>query len=82
MLKEYREAGERDVFLTRELEDLDKSAMSLKGIIKELEGFITNEFKDGVHKINAQFQEFFSSMFGAGGHAGLSVIREKKKKKL
>ena len=81
VLKEYREAGERDVFLTRELEDLDKSAMSLKGIIKELEGFITNEFKDGVHKINAQFQEFFSSMFGAGGHAGLSVIREKKKKR-
>ena len=81
VLKEYREAGERDVFLTRELEDLDKSAMSLKGIIKELEGFITNEFKEGVHKINAQFQEFFSSMFGAGGHAGLSVIREKKKKR-
>ena len=81
VLKEYREAGERDVFLTRELEDLDKSAMSLKGIIKELEGFITNEFKEGVNKINTQFQEFFSSMFGAGGHASLLVIREKKKKK-
>ena len=82
VLKEYREAGERDVFLTRELEDLDKSAMSLKGIIKELEGFITNEFKEGVNKINTQFQEFFSSMFGAGGHASLLVIREKKKKRI
>ena len=81
VIKEYREANERDAFLSRELEDLDRSAISLKDIIKELEGFITNEFKEGVHKINAQFQEFFSSMFGAGGHAGLSVIREKKKKR-
>jgi len=81
VIKEYREANERDAFLARELEDLDRSAVSLKDIIKELEGFITNEFKEGVHKINAQFQEFFSSMFGAGGHASLSVIREKKKKR-
>lgn len=81
VIKEYREANERDAFLARELEDLDRSAVSLKDIIKELEEFITNEFKEGVHKINVQFQEFFSSMFGVGGHAGLSVIREKKKKK-
>lgn len=81
VIKEYREANERDAFLARELEDLDRSAVSLKDIIKELEGFITNEFKEGVNKINTQFQEFFSAMFGAGGHAGLSVIREKKKKK-
>lgn len=81
VIKEYREATERDAFLGRELEDLDRSAVSLKDIIKELEGFITNEFKEGVNKINTQFQEFFSSMFGAGGHAGLLVIREKKKKK-
>lgn len=81
IVKEYREANERDAFLARELEDLDRSAVSLKDIIKELEGFITNEFKEGINKINAQFQEFFSSMFGAGGHASLSVIREKKKKR-
>ena len=81
VIKEYREANERDAFLARELEDLDRSAVSLNDIIKELEGFITNEFKEGVHKINAQFQEFFSAMFGTGGHASLSVIREKKKKR-
>lgn len=81
VIKEYREANERDAFLARELEDLDRSAVSLKDIIKELEGFITNEFKEGVNKINTQFQEFFSLMFGVGGHAGLSVIREKKKKR-
>lgn len=81
VIKEYREASERDAFLARELEDLDRSAISLKDIIKELEGFVTNEFKEGVNKINKQFQEFFSSMFGSGGHASLSVIREKKRKK-
>lgn len=82
VIKEYREANERDAFLARELEDLDRSAASLKDIIKELDGFITNEFKDGVNKINTQLQEFFSSMFGTGGHASLFVIREKKKKKI
>lgn len=81
VIKEYGEANERDIFLARELEDLDRSAVSLKDIIKELEGFITNEFKEGVNKINTQFQEFFSSMFGVGGHAGLSVVREKKRKR-
>lgn len=82
VLKEYREATERDTFLGRELEDLERSASSLENIIKDLEEHIANEFKDGVKKINLQFSEFFSLMFGSGGHAALSVIREKKKKRV
>jgi chromosome segregation protein len=38
------------------------------------------EFKEGILKINAQFQSFFSLMFG-GGTASLSLIKEKKRKK-
>ena len=38
------------------------------------------QFKSGIEKINKEFQNFFSLMFG-GGQAGLSLIKEKKRKK-
>ena len=80
VVKEFKEATERDTFLEKELEDLIKSSESLKNLIKELEEKLTTEFKTGVAKINTQFQQFFSAMFG-GGSASLSVVREKKRKK-
>ena len=80
ILKEYREASERDVFLEKELTDLGASSVSLQALIKELDDKLTTEFKIGVEKINTQFQDFFSKMFG-GGTAKLSVIREIKKKR-
>ncbi|MFO0718836.1 MAG: AAA family ATPase [Candidatus Paceibacterota bacterium] len=80
IMKEYREVSERDTFLERELEDLQKSAISLKALIVELDEKLTTEFKNGVEKINVQFQEFFSLMFG-GGNAELVVVKEKKKKR-
>ncbi|MGB8815738.1 MAG: AAA family ATPase [Minisyncoccia bacterium] len=80
IVKEYKETTERDGFLARELEDLFKSSEALKNLIKELDEKITVEFKIGVQKINIQFQEFFSQMFG-GGTASLSVVKEQKKRK-
>jgi len=80
VLKEYRDASERDAFLEKELADLNSSSESLQALIKELDDKLTIEFKIGVEKINAQFQDFFSKMFG-GGQAKLSVIREIKKKR-
>ena len=80
VLKEYREASERDAFLEKELTDLGASSVSLQALIKELDDKLTTEFKIGVEKINTQFQDFFSKMFG-GGTAKLSVIREIKKKR-
>lgn len=80
IMKEYREVSERDTFLLKELEDLEKSAASLKELIKELEEKINIEFKSGIEKINKQFKEFFTLMFG-GGDAALTVVKEKKKKK-
>ena len=79
VLKEYRETNERDTFLIREIEDLQKSAGDLKNLIKELTERLNTEFKTGVSKINAQFSEFFKLMFG-GGVAALEVVREEKKK--
>ncbi len=78
IMKEFKEVSERDSFLERELGDLQKSAESLKILITELDEKLTTEFKNGVEKINVQFQEFFSLMFG-GGNASLLVVKEKKK---
>ncbi|MFA5934651.1 MAG: AAA family ATPase [Candidatus Paceibacterota bacterium] len=80
VVKEFKETTERDEFLARELEDLIKSSESLKILIKELDEKLTTEFRNGVTKINIQFQQFFSAMFG-GGSASLSIVKEKKRKK-
>ena len=81
LMKEFEEVSERDRFLAREMEDLTKSIESLQKLIVDLKEKIDIEFKEGVKKINVEFQEFFSLMFG-GGHGSLSIIVENKKKKI
>lgn len=80
IMKEFREAEERDRFLTKEVTDLEQSSLSLATLIKELEEKLNLEFKQGIDKINSAFSEFFQKMFG-GGHAGLRLVREVKKKR-
>jgi chromosome segregation protein len=80
VLKEYREVGERDAFLEKELADLEQSSASLEKLIEELDEKLTFEFKTGVSKINAQFEAFFTLMFG-GGKAAIRVIEEIKQKR-
>ena len=80
IIKEHREAEERDTFLAREITDLEKSSQSLKELITELDEKLTAEFKTGVAKINAEFQKYFVMMFG-GGEASIEMIREKKRKR-
>ncbi len=80
IMKEYRDSEERDVFLAKEIEDLLKSADSLKLLIAELKEKLDVEFKEGINKINTQFQEYFSLMFG-GGTAALALVKEEKRRK-
>lgn len=80
IMKEYKEVEERDAFLAKEIADLENSKISLKNLIADLDARIDVEFKEGILKINTQFQNYFSLMFG-GGNAGLSVVRENKRKK-
>jgi chromosome segregation protein len=65
--KEYQEANERENFLTRELEDLSKSAEGLAGLISDLDEELTKTFAEGLAKVNHSFGEYFSIMFGGGG---------------
>jgi chromosome segregation protein len=80
LIKEFKEVTERDGFLMKEMEDLTKSIESLQKLIADLKEKIDVEFKEGVRKINVEFQEFFSLMFG-GGHGSLSIVVENKKRK-
>ena len=79
VIREHQEASERDAFLEKELIDLEKSAASLKELIADLNERLSTEFKIGISKINAKFQEFFALMFG-GGEAKLSLVTPPKKK--
>ncbi|MES3004529.1 MAG: AAA family ATPase [Patescibacteria group bacterium] len=81
VMKEYKDATERDEFLQKELTDLDNSAKSLNELIQELDLKLGTEFRNGIDKINTQFREYFAMMFG-GGTAELSVIKTQKRKKL
>ncbi|MFA6552649.1 MAG: AAA family ATPase [Candidatus Paceibacterota bacterium] len=81
IMKEFNEVSERDQFLERELGDLGKTADSLKSLIVELGEKLDTEFRNGIEKINKQFQEFFVLMFG-GGKASLLVGKAQKKRKV
>jgi chromosome segregation protein len=78
VMKEYEDTVARDSFLAGEIDDLNKSIDHCRILIQELKEKLDTEFKVGVEKINKQFQEFFSLMFG-GGSAFLSVVMDHKK---
>lgn len=80
VVKEYKDVTERDLFLIKEIEDLEKSSASLKLLIEELGQKIENEFHDGVQKINKEFQSFFSLMFG-GGSASITIVKTEVRKR-
>lgn len=79
-LREYNNVNERDLFLTKEIEDLTTSISSLEQLILDLKNKIDIEFKAGIVKINKHFKELFSLMFG-GGNASLLISEISKKKK-
>jgi len=78
--KEYKETTERDEFLAKEMEDLAGSIESLKVLMTNLKEKIDTEFKEGIKKINVEFQQFFALMFG-GGTGRLDVVVENKKRR-
>lgn len=80
VMREYSDASERDTFLIKEIEDLEKSSASLKTLIDELGQKIQTKFHEGVIKINTEFQSYFELMFG-GGTASIRVIKTEARRK-
>ncbi|QQG37810.1 MAG: AAA family ATPase [Candidatus Kaiserbacteria bacterium] len=78
IVTEFRQTKERDEFLAKELDDLEKSAASLKDIIAELEKTIDARFHDGLKHINDALKSFFTKLFG-GGEAKLTVEQPKRR---
>lgn len=80
VLREYKDAEDRDAFLAKELIDLATSSDALKVLIAELNAKLDELFKEGIGKINKEFNKFFGLMFG-GGSAELKLVKEEKRRK-
>lgn len=78
VVKEFNEVKERDEFLTKEVDDLKNTIISLESLIFDLEEKLSLEFSEGVSKINSKFNNFFTLMFG-GGRASINLTKEKVK---
>lgn len=74
LLKEYRDTDARYQFLTAQSEDLDKAAIDLQNLVKELDEKIHVEFAKSLKNINEEFDKFFKLMFG-GGSAKLKLAK-------
>lgn len=74
LIQEADESEKRYTFLHRELEDTKTAIVDLRGLIKELEHKIHEEFKDAFHKINEEFNNYFRLMFN-GGHAKMRLAK-------
>ena len=80
VLQEYNETFERDAFLEREITDMEKTVGSLDEVIQDLKAQLHTEFELGIGKINTEFHNFFTLMFG-GGNASLSLSPIKQRKR-
>ncbi len=74
LLREYDDVRKRDEYLSKEIVDLETSAQSLEELIRDLTERLGREFDEGVRKINKEFNNFFTLMFG-GGSASLEIFK-------
>lgn len=75
MMKEYREATEREAFLEKELADLEAAKEQLKTLIENLKQELSGRFASGIESINKEFSRLFAVMFD-GGTASLVKTKE------
>lgn len=66
VVSEAKEAEERHLFLTQQVEDLLKAIADLKTLIKDLDHKIRHEFSEALKIINDEFDSFIRLMFGGG----------------
>ena len=78
LIKEAQETETRHNFLVGQLQDLDKAAVDLGNLIKELGEKIDKDFHSSLDKINKEFNKFFDLMFG-GGKAKMFIEKPEEK---
>lgn len=71
-LEEYERVSEQAAFLQAQLEDLNLAKEKLEAVIHEMETTMAQRFKEAYEKVNAQFAQIFTAMFG-GGSARLEL---------
>ena len=76
LMREYKDAKERDEFLAAELNDLTLSVKNLQELVSEMDARLHEQFVVGIDKISAEFNRFFTLMFG-GGSAKLDRVQVK-----
>ena len=71
-VNKYKEVKERYDYMSVQIKDLESARDELMGIISQLEGEMKVAFTDSFNKINENFAQTFSELFG-GGSAELSL---------
>lgn len=73
-MQEYRETEDRYTALSGQVADLKKGMDDLRAIMDELDTHIKTAFNEAFHKVQAQFEQYFRTLFN-GGRAYLSLVR-------
>lgn len=71
-LEEYEQVSEQSTFLRGQIEDLNQAKEKLEAVIHEMEVTMASRFKEAYEKVNEQFSQIFTAMFG-GGSARLEL---------
>lgn len=74
-IEEHRELEERYTFLTTQQSDLTNAKQQLMDLIAQINKTTTEMFAETFEKVNTNFQQMFTQMFG-GGTAKLVLVEE------
>lgn len=77
VMQEFKTVKDREVYLAKEMEDIEESKKRLLLLIGELSKILSEKFSHGVDHVSKVFGSFFAEIF-PGGKAKLSLITIKK----
>ncbi len=78
VLENHKQLLDKDVFLEKELSDLQSSISNLENLISELKNHLNSEFTSGLEKINISFNNYIQKLFGGGSGKVVEIKIETK----